>query len=656
MISRLLFFITLLLIGECVLAQDDAIIIRKRPTKKGEKWENRVPIPTTPIKAPGPITKEDFKVDEPGASAIYLLNEGYTDIRFHNDAGTFMATTKKLVRIKVLTSAGFDLGNFKIPLYVGGSSAKKSERIREIKAATYNLNEETGQIEVSLLGQEQIFRTAISENVEEVSFALPNVKVNTIIQVSYIVQSPFLTRLDDWYFQKDHPVKKSSYIFNVIGPVGYAFALQGQEQFSNGKTSDSRGMVSLGTLRPYYKDWWYAEDIPAYRHEPFTSTREDDIAKISMQLVVTPTRTFLKSWEDVTQDLQESKRFNQFYTGKKDFSILGISPGVSSLARVQYVYQNFKKQFHWDGKFNVYPNVSFRELTGKKEGNTSSLGLALYQILRQTGYQVDAVLLSPRHRGKINRNYPFIDHLVATVVRLKLDGKVYLLDPLHDVPFGFLDKSFLNGEGLVLSDSVEWQELSLGLKDYKTSQTKISVTEDRIVADIELNMKDYGVIPTDIDLVNLFKSDWELSKLNMDKNETTTQQLTAKIEREVEDDLILIPISFDRIIFSENPFNSEERLYSIDFLYNKQYSFKLEVNLSEEFEFDSFPESKIVKTADGKLSAVLNVNQLGQKLNLTFLFWTKTNTFDVGYYPHLQSAYQLMAELAEGSIIVRRKY
>ena len=88
---------------------------------------------------------------------------------------------------------------------------------------------------------------------------------------------------------------------------------------------------------------------------------------------------------------------------------------------------------------------------------------------------------------------------------------------------------------------------------------------------------------------------------------------------------------------------------------SKQYSYKLEINLSDEYEFDSLPESRIVKTADGKLSALMNVNQLGQKLNVTFLFWTKTNAFDVAYYSPLQQAYELMEELANGVIVVKRK-
>lgn len=649
MTRRFLVHIATIFVAQTTIAQIDFTI--SNDPDKPEVPKFPVYIPAEEVE---PVSKADFEVDAPGEAAIYLINEGNTEIRFDYNAAILIATTKKLFRIKVLNAAGYDLGNFKIPLYVTGKSAGKEERIRDIKATTYNLDVESSQIDVSLLDREQIHRTELRENVEQVSFALPNVKVNSIIQVSYVVESPFLTRIDDWYFQKEHPVKQCAYSFRVIAPFRYAFALQGQEQFANGKTNDDRGMASLGRLRPYFLEWWSAEDIPAYKKEPHTSIKEDHIAKLSIQLETTPSRSFLKSWQDVSKDLQESKRFNQFYTGKKDFQSLGIPEGIPSLAKAQYVYEDFKSQFKWDGKYSVYPNVSFRELVGKKEGNTSSLGLALYQILKQSGYDVNAILLSPRYNGKINYSYPFIDRLVATAVRLKIDGKTYLLDPVNEVPFGYLHESFLNGKGLVLDKDATWQDLTLGLKDYKTSQVSIEVSEDLITADLQLTMKDYGVIEAE-DPKDLFKSDWEVSEVNVDKNELTLQQLTAKIEQEADDDLILIPLSLDRIIFSENPFNSNERQYPVDFLYNKQYSYKLEIKLSDQFVFDAIPEGKIVKTSDGKLSALLNVNQIGQKLNLTFLFWTKTSSFDVAYYPHLQSAYQLMAELAEGSIIVKRK-
>ena len=314
MTKKCLVFVAVMSLIQPLNAQLE-FVIRKGQIFQGKTEKSEPVKPTISIAAENAsaVTKTDFEVESPGAEAIYLLNEGNTVIRYDNNSGVMIATTKKLYRIKILTTGGSDLGDFKIPLYVAGGSASKEERIRNIKAATYNLNEETGQIEVSLLDRELINRTELRENMEEVSFALPNVRVNSIIQVSYEVESPFLTRIDDWYFQKKYPVKQSAYSFRVIAPFRYAFALQGQEQLVNGKTNDDRGMAPLGRLRPYYWEWWSAEDIPAYREEPFTSTREDHIAKLSFQIESSGSgkqeKTYLRSWEDVTRDLRESKRF-----------------------------------------------------------------------------------------------------------------------------------------------------------------------------------------------------------------------------------------------------------------------------------------------------------------------------------------------------------
>lgn len=607
---------------------------------------------------PQPLTPDDFSIEIPGESAVYLANNGYSKVYYDYSIPGWRASTKKTMRIKILSPAGLDMGTVKIPVFLTGDKKDRRERIREIKAVTYNLNDQTGEIDSSVLEPREISRADILENVEEVSFALPNVQVNSIIDISYIIDSQSLSRLDDWYFQKNHPVKKSWFTMVIDGPYNYAYALQGQERLKGALTNDVRGIAPLGRLRPMEEEWWYVEDIPAYKEEPFTASREDNIAKLSFQFESAgegkDKRTFLKSWDDVTRDLQESKRFKQFYIGQKSF--YSKTESVPSLALARLEYEAFKKRFKWDGRYGVYPNVTFRELMGRMgEGNTSSLGLALYRTLKQSGYDVKAVLLSPRFNGKINYSYPFVDHLIATIVRLNIGGKTYLLDPINnEVPFGQLGKDLLNGKGLILGDSAAWQNLTIDAEDYKTSQTSVSVTEDEVTVDVQLTMKNYGTISTESPK-DLFKTDWEVSEIEIQKNELTSQQLTASIEQEIEDDLIIIPLTFDKIVFSENPFNDNERLYPIDFLHKKKYGYKLEVKLSDEYEFDAIPASQIVKTSDGKLSAVLNVNQLGQNLNLTFLFWTKTNSFEVAYYPHLQSAYQLMAELAEGSIIVRRK-
>ncbi len=655
--TRLCFVFWMIYSFHAVTAQREVLNVDKRQSNSiGLQKDANLRVSR---KDPEAISVEDFTIDAPGESAIYLVNNGYTKINYDYRKGFWQVSSKRLMRILILTEEGLGLGNVKIPLIFKGKSTKEHELIRDVKAVTYSINETTGEIDSAAVNSNDIFTIPVNDRLKEVSFAMPNVRVNSILHIMYITDSPFLSGIDSWYFQKEHPVRSSWFTFLADGPFRYVYELQGQEQLTQAQTNDIRGITSLGRLRPMKEEWWVTEDIPAYKNESYTTTEEDYITKLSFQLesagIGKNERSYLKDWFAVTHDLQQSKRFKLFYAGKRNFDLFDIPESGNALENATEIYDRFKTQFSWDKKFGVYPNVSFREMVKQHSGNTSSMGLTLFQILDQAGFEVRPILCSPRFNGKINEKYPFVDKLIATVVRLKIREKTYLLDPIHDVPFGHLHQDFLNDKGLVLDDVVVWQDLTIDANDYKTSEVSISVSEDFIKADLALNMKDYGVVSIENEPIDLFKSDWEVSDIVVEENELTAQRLTAKIQREIEDDLILIPLSFDKVVFSENPFKSEDRLYPIDFLYKKKYGYKLEVKLSDEFEFDANPESQLVKTSDGKLSAVLNVNQIGQSLNLTFLFWTKSNSFDVAYYPHLQSAYELMAELADGFIIVKRK-
>lgn len=207
-------------------------------------------IPMTLIKS---VSEEDFDVESPRASAIYLLNIGATKVSYDLNVGYWKASTEKLIRIKILSTDGLDLGNVRVPLVNRGNLAKKQERISEIRAITYHLNEKTGELDSSVMSNENVVQTNVREYLDEVTFALPNVQVNSIIEIAYTVESPFISRLDDWYFQKNYPVKKSWYTVSVYGPYRYAFALQGQKQLKNAKTNDENGLTALGRLRERHR-------------------------------------------------------------------------------------------------------------------------------------------------------------------------------------------------------------------------------------------------------------------------------------------------------------------------------------------------------------------------------------------------------------------
>ena len=480
------------------------------------------------------------------------------------------------------------------------------------------------------------------------------------MEIAYTRHSPFTDQLDDWEFQLDYPVKQSRFAVTIPAFYVYVFQLQGYLNTKDSNMGLDRERKPFG--RYTYQDlkaYWVMEDIPAFRKEPFMTSRDDYISKLVFQIqtIRTPEyeKNFLKTWQDVTQDLQNSHRFKLFYTGKKDFTAFPISTAPDPLQRAQEIYRTFKQTFTWNDYYGVYPDVGFKKMMVDKTGNASSMGLTLFQILEQAGLDARPVLFSPRFNGAISYNYPFWDRLIATVVRLQIENKTYLLDPLHDVPFGYLNSEFLNGKGLVLGDQVEWVDLTKIAKDEKSSEVKLVISGDSIRADLALGMKDYGMVSAGDQPELFFKSDWELQDVSITEDELTSRKVTAHIGKEVEDDLILIPLTFDELIFSENPFKAEERLYPVDFYYSKRYSYQLTIQLSDEYAFESLPESKLIRLPDRLMDVSVNVSQIGSKANITFLFWTRTNSFDVKYYRQLRKAYELMEELDNTSILVRKK-
>lgn len=603
---------------------------------------------------PRPVETVDFQVTASGESAIYIYNDAETEIVYDSERYFWKVRTKYLTRLKLLNKDGLDLANVKIPLYVEGKGAGKRERLTSIEAATFNLDEASGSISKIELSENDIIRNKVNENREEVIFVMPGARESSVLELIYVIESPFWQRLDDWYFQKDHPVISSRYYISVPEMIEYVYLLSGSKQ------PEATDVISVsGNSYDFNEAYWLMEDLPGFRMEDLMTNRDDHISKLTFQLqsVINGDKktSFLKSWENVMNDLQGNKRFNQFYAGKKDFDLMKWESASNPLLTAQLMYAAFKSRFSWDGKYAVYPNVSFSELMSARNGNASSLGLALFQVLKQSGFQVKPVLLSPRFNEKINPKYPFEDRFIATVVRLTIENQVYLLDPINPVPFGYLAPNLLRGEGLVLGDSVAWQDLTRNAIEYKASTVRLNVTEDEIDGNIEFNMRDYGTISKEENLETLFNTDWEVSNVTYQENTLTRQKVGANIKSSIDDDLILIPLTFDQLIFNDSPFESEERQYPIDFYFKKQYSYMSSIELSEAFEFESLPESQLIRTNDNQMNAALNVSQLGNTVTLTFLFWTRKQSFDAKHYPSIKRAYDLMAELSNGAIIVKRK-
>ena len=162
----------------------------------------------SPVKF-GDISMADMtmKSYEHDTSAVAVVLVDYGEAVIEERVNTPALKIKKHVRIKIFKNEGLSYADVIISLYNNGSS---HERVTGLKAATYNL--ENGKITASPLEKTSIFKENVDKNFDNQKLSMPNVKLGSIIEYSYVLDSEFWTSLPSWRFQREKiPTRRSEF-------------------------------------------------------------------------------------------------------------------------------------------------------------------------------------------------------------------------------------------------------------------------------------------------------------------------------------------------------------------------------------------------------------------------------------------------------------
>ena len=152
------------------------------------------------------------------ADAVVLNEFGEASI----DDQTFHLVFKFHQKIKILRQAGVSQADFSIPLY---KSDKSSEFIRYVKATTFNL--ENGKAAETKFDPKNVFTENPGKYYNIQKFALPQVRVGSVIEVEYELESPFIRNFREWQFQSDIPKMHSEYWTMIPANYNYNIGLRG---------------------------------------------------------------------------------------------------------------------------------------------------------------------------------------------------------------------------------------------------------------------------------------------------------------------------------------------------------------------------------------------------------------------------------------------
>ena len=155
----------------------------------------------------GDISDEELEMtsfeNDPDADAVVLFDKG--TLRITND---FMLEISRHVRIKILTEEGKENADVKIKYWY-------EDDFYDLEAASYSPEGEEFELDSDNIFEEE------SGKWNSVSFALPGVKVGSVIEYEYTIYSDYITNLQPWYFQGKNYTLLSE--LNITVPHGFTY-------------------------------------------------------------------------------------------------------------------------------------------------------------------------------------------------------------------------------------------------------------------------------------------------------------------------------------------------------------------------------------------------------------------------------------------------
>jgi len=609
----------------------------------------------------GSFSDEEKKLKQcsfdPEAEAVILLDKA---VVLHDD--DYQMITDRRIRIKILSEKGISRADIVIPYY----TKNDFEDIIKIQAYTYNFNE-TGQQSSIPVDKKSIYTEKRSIYYSLKKFAMPAVKVGSIIEYHYVSIMKHYGGLDEWLFQSDLPTIQSSFLVGVVPNTEFTYTIQKKPTFSiTQKPMPSEGKV-----------YFEMNNIPGLRTEPYMDAQRDYIQKVIFQLSGFTNRLGNKqevntTWKLLANDLMSQKEFGaQLDRDLKIDEIKLMTLTVTTdLDKLKAIYDYVKRNIAWNGYDGKFATDGIKAVWDRKKGSAGEINLLLVNLLVTAGIETYPVLVAERDFGKVDATFPFMERFNKTIAFSIIDGKQFLLDATQDnCPAGLTPYPILGTTAFIV-DKKKFNliEIAPGNKSYKNIISVNGVIDSKGVITAEANVKSYE-----------YARQERLNAVNRNKKRFITENFENPNEGLAIDSFLVISpgkdsIPFEQAIrykqqlnesgglvfFNSNLFTGLEKnpfMSSIRFT-NVNFGYPYDIFLEETFKLPpgtkiDLPEDKNLILDNNKIQAVKKVKFEKGELKILIHFIQTTTLIQSENYIALKEFYKNMTDMLNEPIVLK---
>lgn len=567
----------------------------------------------------GEITANDYGINknaiDSNSNAIVIQEFGKSIMQLNDNDNRVHLLFEYHVKIKIFNKEGFKQGNITIPLYKGEN---QEEFISEIKASTYNYN--SGSFIETVMDKKDIFTEKRTKYLDLIKFTLPNLKEGSIIEYSYQISTPNIFNFKTWNFQSDIPKISSLYEVNIPAIYNYNVLLRGPYKLTDQKVELSKDCMRIrGTNIDCSKISYLMKQIPAFIEEDYMTAASNFKSAIyfelsDMQRIDGSKQSFTKTWKNVDDELTSAQGFGTQM--KRDELFKEVMPNVlknttTDLEKAKAVYAYIKKQIKWNNYYGINSESSIKNALEARSGNVADINLSLIAALTAAKLDAEAVILSTRDKGVVNKLYSVITEFNYVVAKVNIGTESYLLDATEPLlPFGLLPIRCINDQGRVIN--LKKPSYWIDLKASQRSLTSYALvgelkSDGKITGSITINSLGYDALNkrTDVKRHNsveeyVEKLDERLPNLKITKEEIINiDSLDLPLIEKYEIEFSAHDISNDRPIYinpyfinrvTKNPFNLNERTYPVDLGTTSDERISISISLPEKYSVVEKPQ------------------------------------------------------------------
>lgn len=534
----------------------------------------------------GKVSDEEWVMqppaDYPEANAIILFDRGLLEVSLDGIAFT------RHVRMKVFNQAGIEeVADVTFNYY-------DDDKIKILKAHCITPDGKKHKV-----GKKKFYTKTVG-NRKSKTFSFPGVESGSILEYQYKNVNKRYSFLEPWSFQNDSYTMRST--FSLLLHGGFTYFPVARNIPANLQEPE----LVEDRVNSERKFTWSMQNLNPIKAEPHMGNAQDYVSSLDYQLVsykdAYNNYTFVKDWPTLGQTFSDRWLKEYLYnTSMLDATaeeIMAAAAGLSARSRAVYdhVCSAYKTKADERGYYLTHESIG--DLVKEGFGTADEKNLLLVELARKVGLEAWPVLIGTRGYSRFSPEIFQVQQFNHLLAYVETDsGGVFLDATTRFCPYGMLPPHCVV-EGGFLIDGRQSEIIRIPVQSPQSYRMDVSSVEIDTGGDARCSTTTHlsGYYTAEFGTLYERKDPEEFfQEMYLDKLDYPYELLDFTFEKEsdhprcvltmnyrlddfaqsLDDNLLFAPVMFS---FRSNPFESERRIFPVDFDYPLTYHNIVNVN------------------------------------------------------------------------------